>query len=154
MTTRIIKSVALLLCLAVGLWAADPWLGTWKLNVAKSKFDPGPPPKSRTQTAEMVGDQIRSTSESVESDGRTSKSVWIGKSDGKPYPVEGSTPGVAAAVKRVGANVEEMIVTMNGKPTWTSQSTLSKNGRIFKSVEEGVGAKGVRLRNVTVWEKQ
>ena len=57
MTARFMKLAALLLCFAVGLWAADPWIGTWKLNVAKSKFSPGPPPQSRIRTVEKVGDQ-------------------------------------------------------------------------------------------------
>jgi hypothetical protein len=28
----------------------NPFVGTWKLNLAKSKFDPGPPVRSRTET--------------------------------------------------------------------------------------------------------
>ena len=30
--------------------AADPVIGTWQLNVAKSKFSPGPAPKSDART--------------------------------------------------------------------------------------------------------
>ena len=154
MTTRLMKLAALLLCLTVAMWAADPWLGTWKVNVAKSKFSPGPPPKSRIQTVEVVGDQIRSTTESVAADGQTSKSVWIGKYDGKPYPVEAATSGYTAAIKRMGTNIQEMTVTLNGKPASTSRSTLSKNGKTINRVVKGVSTKGEKVHNVTVWEKQ
>ena len=41
---------AAVIWLAAGslLFAADASLGTWKLNVAKSKYSPGPAPKSAT----------------------------------------------------------------------------------------------------------
>ena len=32
----------------------DPLLGTWVLNVAKSKYTPGPPPKEQTTTFEAA----------------------------------------------------------------------------------------------------
>jgi hypothetical protein len=39
----------------VGLTQSNPLIGTWKLNLAKSKFSPGPPPKSQTLTFEGRG---------------------------------------------------------------------------------------------------
>jgi hypothetical protein len=35
--------------------SADPFVGTWRLNVAKSKYTPGPIPKSVTSTYEPAG---------------------------------------------------------------------------------------------------
>ena len=154
MTPKLMRLAVLLPCLTISLWAANPWLGTWKLNVAKSKFDPGPAPKSRIQTIVAVGDQFRTTTESVAADGQASKSVWTGKWDGKPYPVEASTPGYAAAVKQVAPDIYESTLTLNGKPTVTVRSTLSQNGRIINVVVNGVNAKGEKVHNVTVWEKQ
>jgi len=37
----------------------DAVIGTWKLNVAKSKYDPGPAPKGSTLTLEVAGDGIK-----------------------------------------------------------------------------------------------
>ncbi len=41
--------------------AADPASGTWELNLAKSKFSPGPPPKSLTRTFEATGADVKYT---------------------------------------------------------------------------------------------
>ena len=38
--------VFVMLIVSIGWADDDPLLGTWKLNVAKSKYSPGPPPKS------------------------------------------------------------------------------------------------------------
>src|SRR6185436_18485819 len=49
--------------------AAENWLGTWKLNVAKSKFSPGPAPKSRTLKFESTADGIQQSADTITSDG-------------------------------------------------------------------------------------
>jgi hypothetical protein len=51
------------------LIAADPAIGTWKLNPAKSKFSPGPPPQSATVTYEASGEGVRRTGEAANADG-------------------------------------------------------------------------------------
>ena len=35
--------------------AKDPFVGTWNMNLAKSKYSPGPAPKSTTSTYEAAG---------------------------------------------------------------------------------------------------
>jgi hypothetical protein len=65
--------------------------GTWKLNLAKSKYSPGPPPKSGTLTYRAEGQNVRRIAEGVDSEGKPTKSEWLHIYDGKPHP----TPGVA-----------------------------------------------------------
>ena len=56
------------------LWAADPIIGTWKLNVEESKFSPilkdiQPPPKERTEVyREIEGDLIEFSSTTIAQD--------------------------------------------------------------------------------------
>ena len=50
MENRLLKSlnlpaVILFMGFALSAQAADPIVGTWKLNVSKSKYDPGPAPE-------------------------------------------------------------------------------------------------------------
>ena len=47
----------------------DPRIGTWKLNVTKSKYDPGPAPQSQTLKVDAVGKGEKVTSETVTADG-------------------------------------------------------------------------------------
>jgi hypothetical protein len=51
--------------------AADPVIGNWQLNVAKSKFSPGPAPKSETRTYAARDQGITMTWKSVGADGAT-----------------------------------------------------------------------------------
>jgi hypothetical protein len=67
---------------------SNPLVGTWKLNLEKSKYNPGPLPKSLTRTTEAVGQSFRSTFEGINAQGSPVKVVFGPYSyDGKPYPV-------------------------------------------------------------------
>ena len=80
---------AVVVCLAnSGLSMAedDPFVGTWQLNVAKSHFDPGPPPKSQIRTWEPSG---KVTVKGINADGKPHTHHYTIKPDGKPYPAAG-----------------------------------------------------------------
>ncbi len=74
---------------ALSLAAADnPWMGTWKLNEAKSKLAPGAT-KNHTVVYAAAGDNIKVTVDGVDKDGKPTHNEWTGKFDGKDYPVTG-----------------------------------------------------------------
>jgi len=50
--------------------ATDPASGTWELNLAKSKFSPGPPPKSLTRTFEVTGADVKYTMKGIDAEGK------------------------------------------------------------------------------------
>jgi hypothetical protein len=77
-------SVLILTSASVVLAQSDPRIGTWKLNVAKSKSD-GPPRKSETRTYESSGDSITMHAEVINSDGSKQVYGYTGKLDGKDY---------------------------------------------------------------------
>ncbi len=52
---RYAKLVFMVLAPAVALMAADPFVGTWKLNPAKSKFNAGAPYQEATITISESG---------------------------------------------------------------------------------------------------
>src|SRR5690242_15834772 len=64
--------------------------GTWKLNVQKSRFNPGPAPQSQTIMWEKVGDAMKFMAQTVTADGKTASMEYTYKYDGKDYPVQGS----------------------------------------------------------------
>ena len=67
--------------------AADPLVGTWKLDVAESKFSPGPPPKSITVTFEPAGEGVKVTADVVGADDKPTHTTYTGNYDGKDYPI-------------------------------------------------------------------
>src|SRR5450755_3047506 len=83
--------------------AADSVVGTWKLNLAKSTFSPGPAPKSQTRTYVESAQGMTVTIKTTAADGKESTTTLVFKDDGKSYPVSGSPDFDAVSVKRVDA---------------------------------------------------
>ncbi len=81
-------------------FAANPQMGTWKLNEAKSKLEPGMGKNTTIVYAEQ-NDKIKITVEGVDKDGKPRHGLWIGKFDGKAYPSKGNLAWNAAAYKVV-----------------------------------------------------
>ena len=86
---RVVTSMLVALILAAiapqGVFAqSNPDVGVWKLNLAKSKYSPGPSPKSLTITTEAVGQGLRSTFEGVDAEGKPIKQVYQGMMMGNP----------------------------------------------------------------------
>jgi hypothetical protein len=151
---RYVTSASLLFALAASLWAADPAVGTWKLNLAKSKYSPGPPPKSATVTYEETADGIRRTGESITAEGTKTSFEYSAKYDGKDYPVTGSEAFNAIAMKRVNDHTAEATLKKDGKTVSTARRVISKDGETLTITINGTNAKGEKTRNVTIYDKQ
>jgi len=143
---------------AVRLLAQDnPFVGTWKLNVAKSKFEPGPAPKSLTRTVEAQGDGAKYSFDGVAADGTAFSYNFTVKYDGKDYPVTGTgMPGGAdsISIKRVGANKAEAIEKKGGKEIGRATSEVSKDGKVSTVKIKGKTADGKAFSSDTVYDKQ
>src|SRR6266853_4947515 len=101
MKTRIaVMAAALSFTAAAACFAANPQMGTWKLNEAKSKLMPGMG-KNHTVIYAEQGDKIKVTVDGVDKNGKPTHGVWVGKFDGKAYPVKGNLPYNAVAYKMV-----------------------------------------------------
>src|SRR4030088_104665 len=90
---------ALFVGVTVGL-AANPHMGTWKLNEAKSTFSPGAA-KNKTVVYEAAGDNIKVTVDGVDANGNPSHNEWTGKFDGKFYPVTGDPTSDMRSYRRI-----------------------------------------------------
>ena len=137
-----------------GAARANPATGTWKLNLAKSKYDPGPPLKSLTVTFEETEDGLTVTSQVVEADGTSRTVHYAAKFDGKDYPVTGSPTYDAVVVKRIDRRTIESTRKLGGKSVQTVRSVVSANGRSITTTATGTNAKGQKIHNVTVVERQ
>ena len=79
MNTKTLRSVLAVSFLAsAACFAANPQIGTWKLDDAKSKLAPGMG-KSTTVTYAQKGDKIQVTVDGVDKDGKATHGVWVGK---------------------------------------------------------------------------
>ena len=88
--TRTLIGLAITTIAALG---ADNTIGTWKLNMAKSKFTPGPSPvKSLTITREASDGGVKVTVSGERADGTPANSSYTLKYDGQEVQVAGNPP--------------------------------------------------------------
>jgi hypothetical protein len=129
-------------------------LGTWKLNVAKSTYSPGPAPRSGTFTFQKEGQDLKNTSEGIDAEGKPVKAVFIHIYDGKPYPTTGA-PGVdSSSYTRVDANIVKFTRMNAGKVVQTGFHVVSSDGKSLTVITAGTDASGREINNHAVYEKQ
>jgi hypothetical protein len=129
-------------------------IGTWKLNLSKSKFTPGPAPQSATVTWVRAGEGVKLTSEGVGADGKPTAFEYDAKYDGKDYPAKGSPIIDAIALQRVDANTTRRTDKKDGRVVQTITRVMSRDGKSFTATTKGKNAKGEDVHNIAVWDKQ
>ncbi len=134
--------------------ATDPVVGTWELNIAKSKFSPGPAPKSETRTYVVVGQEIKGSSKGMGADGKPTSTQWTVNYDGKERPVAGSAELDALSLKRIDAFTTESTQKKAGKVVATGTRVVSKDGKTMTITTTGTNAKGQVVNNVEVFDKR
>ena len=118
-----------MLTIAVPVLAADNWVGTWKLNLAKSKYSPGPAPKSQTTKLEAAAGGVKEIGDRVNTDGSTTHWEVTAKFDGKEYPVKGDPDGDVAIIKKVDNNTLEVTNKKAGKVTTSMRIVVAPDGK-------------------------
>lgn len=134
--------------------ADDPQSGTWKLNTAKTKYNPGPAPKSLTLT--IIADEKSYTvhTEGTDGAGKPMGTDFTAPFDGKDVPAKGIPYGDTVSVKRVNANTVEVTMKKDGKALVTVTSVVSKDGKTRTSTFVGKDEAGHDVHNVAVYDKQ
>ncbi len=147
--------VTLVLCLvgAAMCFAADPNMGTWKLNEAKSKLAPGAP-KNNTVVYEAAGDNVKITVDGIGGDGKPIHHEWTGKFDGKDYPVTGDPTSDARSYTRIDDRTLEFTVKKGGKVVTTGRVVVAADGRSRTVTASGTDPKGKKFSSTAVYDKQ
>ena len=153
--TMILTSALLTLAVLAIAQPKDPFAGTWKLNVAKSKYSPGPAPKTSTATYEAAGAGYKVSVRTEPASGEVQEWSYTTNLDGKDSPVTGNNPNAdSVAVKRINATTMENVSKRGGKATITSRIVVSADGKTRTNTQTGMDAKGQKVHNVLVFERQ
>ena len=128
--------------------------GTWKLNVAKSKFTPGPAPKSQTLTWKPTATGFSFTNDVIDAQGQTTHNEQNGTFDGTPYAVKFAKFNGMRTTKWIDAFTFEGVDTIDGKVMASRTSVISKDGKMLTITSKGTNAQGQPTNNATVYEKQ
>jgi hypothetical protein len=134
---------------------SDPQVGLWTLNVAKSKYSPGPAPKSGTTRIEAAGAGTKVVVDQVTADGSARHWEFTANYDGKDSPVTGNNPDADTVARtRIDANTVQTVSKKGGKVTTTQTSAVSSDGKTRTVTSKGVNASGQQVNNVAVYEKK
>lgn len=134
--------------------APNSHIGTWRVNVAKSKYDPGPAPQSQTVKYEASVGGLKLTSDGVDGKGAKTHAEYTAKFDGKPYAFSGNANADMITLKQVDARTLESSWTLRGKPTITTRSTVSADGKSRSATQTGTNAAGQKVNHTIVYERQ
>ena len=138
-----------------GFAQSNSLIGTWKINLAKSKYSPGPAPRSGTTIFEAVGQGLKITAEGNDAQGNPTKvDFGVISFDGKSYPVTGAPAYDASSYKQVNVSTFEFTRTKAGRVVQTETTVLSADGKSRTNTQTGVDEKGQQINNVYVWDKQ
>jgi hypothetical protein len=131
----------------------DLVLGTWVLNLEKSSYDPGPPPRSQTRTYETVSEGIHATIVTVDAQGQSVTARYTARYDSLEYPLTGSAAIDAIALKRVNARTAEATLTHARKRIGTARRVISEDGKTMTITFRGTDERGRQVVNVLVYER-
>jgi hypothetical protein len=136
--------------------AQDPWVGSWKLNIAKSKYDPANlAPKSQSVKQEAVaGGGTKSIVDGVDAQGKAIHQEVTTMFDGKSTELKGAADPTTRVYKRLDKTSYEFVTSVNGKVTTTSRSVVSADGKTRIITTTGKNAQGQAVMNVAVYDRQ
>jgi hypothetical protein len=159
MRVRTVAGIAIVAACAATLPAtaagqpATPWLGTWQVNLAKSTFSPGPPPKSFVMTIVAADGGITQTVDSVSAAGAAGHSEITVRFDGTDYPMIGSSNTDTQAYIRIDDRTLQIVEKKGGRVTVTARAVISADGRTRTTTQTGTNPQGHVVNNVIVYDK-
>jgi hypothetical protein len=130
-------------------------IGTWKLNVEKSKYPAGMTPRSQTNIYQQDGQNIKGTVQQVDAQGNATTTVLMHIYDGQSHPVTGNPNYDARSYTRVDANTLVSATTKGGKLVQVATIVVSQDGKTFTTTTTGIlNAAGQAGTTVAVYDKQ
>ena len=133
---------------------ADPAVGTWKLNLAKSTFAGIPAYKSQIRTYSRSGQDITLKMTTVSAEGKETITQATYKLNGKDYPSMGNPDFDSLSGMQIDTNTVEFTLKRAGKPIGKIRRTVSKDGQTLTINYEIMNASGVQTGALTVFDRQ
>jgi len=132
----------------------DPVLGTWKLNVEKSKFVPGPGWQSQIRVYQTTAAGVLVTWTGLDAKGEKMQVSYTYKYDGRDYPMAGSGSYDTLNAVRVDALTVKSEEKRSGKTVGIAMRTVSPDGKVLTITDEGTNRKGQAFSQVLVFDRQ
>ena len=141
------------LAMGTAAFAGENWVGTWKLNAAKSKLGTNAV-RAQTLTFEATPAGIKLTSDGTDAQGKPMHGGYTSKFDGKDVPWAGNPMADTACPKKIDDNTCENVWKMGGKTTVSATVAVSKDGKTLTVTQTGKDPSGAAVSSVAVYDKQ
>lgn len=151
LTTVLVAAVSVFAATAT---AVGQHSGVWKLNLAKSKYSPGPGPKELTETIVLSRNRYKVDANGTAADGKPMHIEFDAKFDGKEYPMIGVPWADTLAVKWIDADTPQIIQKKDGQVTMIITCAVSTNGKTRTCTLKGTDEEGRKVNNVVVFDRQ
>jgi hypothetical protein len=138
---------------ATAVWATSPFIGTLKLDLAKTKFTAGEPPRDETLVASDAGDRATVAMTGTTASGRPISMRYAVPAKGGAAEIQ-EAPCDAMTVTRTGANVTDSVCTRGGRQIGTRHTEISEDGKTITATVDGIDPLGRRVSGVEVYDKQ
>ena len=131
------------------------WFGTWKLNLEKSVYTPGPAPykRARMKVESLPSDRVRFSYDFVYPRGGVQHLEWDGRFDGNDYIVQGADEHLTYAYRQTGTRTYEITAKLNSRVTAVATVTIAPDGSTLTTTTRRGNARGQEMTNTTVYEK-
>jgi hypothetical protein len=153
----LVMSVALCLPGTLAGQTHDPWFGTWRLDVEKSRFRPGQAPRSIVTTIEPLDGGLKYSSDAVNARGETTHIEGSASFNGRDRPVHGDPEVDSVALKRINSQTYEIVMKKAGKVTANIINVISRDGKLRTATAIWKNAQlteGSNIKEVVVFERQ
>jgi hypothetical protein len=131
----------------------NPLLGTWRLNVAKSTYHPGPTPASQQITFEAVDNGLKVATTIYNADGSETLTHYIARYDGQVHPVTGLDNADHLSMQRIDALTDKRTDSKDGVVTGFRIRTVAADRRSYTVHGEGTNSLGQQFRHMLLYEK-
>jgi hypothetical protein len=138
----------------LGFAQSSPQIGTWKLNLQKSEYIPGPAPRSITLNIAQDGQIVRDAVQTIDAQGKVSTAVVMHVYDGRPHPAPGHPDFDATVITQVDANSLIASRLKAGKLVQVGTFVISQDGKTVTTTITGINVNGQPVKNVAVYDKQ
>jgi hypothetical protein len=129
----------------------DKWMGTWKLNLAKSKYQ-STPPRSRILKFEPIPGGLKASSDLVDGEGNV-HIEFSAKYDGREVVMNGPVLRQTIALTRVDAYTFDTVQKSSGSATSTARYVVSRDGKTLTVTAVGSLPDGRKVTNISVYER-
>ena len=146
--------MAAMLLVSTALWATDPFVGKWTLNIQKSKYPPGTCPKRMVIEMDPAGQGIRYHSETTFANGSSTYSDYTADYNGKQAIVMGAHGMLLpVSLKRSSPNTVVASYTKSLQVVATSRRVVSPDGRLMTITTTSRDQSGKTATTVGIYER-